>query len=157
MLESFYQSNYPIVYGYLLSLSGDPHLAEDLTAETFTVAIEKINTYNPKFRASTWLCTIGRNLYLNQRTRQKRFLPLTEEIPCTAPSPEALFLQKEQAQQAITAAKKLPALYCQVVFMRWEGMSYRNIGLALGKNENWARVTYYRAKSKILKEMEENI
>ena len=33
--EDIYQENYPIVYGYLLSLCGDIPLAEDLAAETF--------------------------------------------------------------------------------------------------------------------------
>ena len=35
MPEAFYKENYPIVYGYLLSLCGEPALAEDLTAEAF--------------------------------------------------------------------------------------------------------------------------
>lgn len=157
MLDKFYRENYPIVYGYLLSLCADPHTAEDLAAETFAIAIEKIDTYNPQFRASTWLCTIGRNLYINAWKRQRRFVPLIEEIPYTSPSPETLYLQKVQAQQAITAAEKLPELHRQVVFMRWEGMPFRSIGLALGKSENWARVTYFRAKSKILTEMEDSI
>ena len=45
----------------------------------------------------------------------------------------------------------------QVFLMRLEGMSFRDIGLALGKTENWARVTYFRIKSKILQEMEGEI
>ena len=32
MMEAFYRENYPIVYGYLLALCGDPALAEELTA-----------------------------------------------------------------------------------------------------------------------------
>ena len=39
--------------------------------------------------------------------------------------------------------------------MRINGTGFREIGLALGKSENWARVTYYRIKQKIRAEMEE--
>ncbi|MBR3973826.1 MAG: sigma-70 family RNA polymerase sigma factor [Oscillospiraceae bacterium] len=53
MLESFYKDNYPIVRGYLLSLCGDPWLADDLTAETFLKAVEKIDTYDSRYRPST--------------------------------------------------------------------------------------------------------
>ena len=157
MLDNFYRKNYPIVYGYLLSLCGDTHQAEELAAETFAIAVEKIHTYNPKFSASTWLCTIGKNLYINQWKRQQRVVHLTDDIPCTSPSPEDLYIQKEQARQALAAAEKLPPIQRQVVFMRWEGMSFRSIALALGKTENWARVTYFRSKSKILEEMEDTV
>ena len=155
MPESFYQDNYPIVYGYLLSLCGDPHQAEELTAEVFLKAVEKIHTYDPKYKPSTWLCTIGRNLYLIECKRKKRTVPLTEELPCTSPSPETLYIQKEQARTVIEAAQKLPTEQRRVLFLRLQGMSFRNIGLALEKNENWARVTYFRAKSKIIAEMED--
>ena len=155
MPESFYKDNYPIVYGYLLSLCGDPHLAEELTAEVFLKAVEKIHTYDPRYKPSTWLCTIARNLYINDCKRQNRTVPLTEELPCTAPSPETLYMQKEQAQSVIKSAQKLPAEQRRILFLRLQGMSFRSIGLALGKSENWARVTYFRAKAKIKEEMEE--
>lgn len=155
MLETFYKENYPIVRGYLLSMCGDPWLADDLTAETFLKAVEKIDTYDSRYRPSTWLCTIARNLYINECKRKKRQLPLEDDIPCASPSPEALYMQKEQAQLVIAAAEKLPPEQRQLLFMRLQGMSFRNIGLALGKSENWARITYFRAKSKIISEMEE--
>ena len=156
MLEAFFRDNYPVVYGYLLCLCGDPHQAEELTAETFLRAVEKIHTYDPKFRPSTWLCTIGRNLYLNACKRQKRTVPLTEDLPCASPSPEALYIQKEQAQALIRAAGKLPPDQRRTLFLRLQGLGFRDIGKALGKSENWARVTFFRAKATIVKEMEES-
>ena len=155
MPESFYRENFPIVYGYLLSLCGDPHLAEELTAEVFLKAVEKIRTYDPQYKASTWLCTIARNLYINDCKRKNRTVPLTEELPCTSPSPETLYLQKEQAQAVLTAAEKLPPEQQRVFFLRLQGMSFRSIGKALEKSENWARVTYFRIKTKILSETED--
>ena len=156
MLEAFYRDNYRIVYGYLLSLCGDPAVAEDLAAETFLKAMERIDSFDPRYKASTWLCTIGRNLYINQCKRKNRELPLSDAEACAAPSPEALYLQKEQARQVIAAAGKLPPEQRQVLFMRLEGMAFREIGTALGKTETWARVNFFRAKSKILSEMEDN-
>lgn len=155
MPESFYRENFPIVYGYLLSLCGDPHLAEELTAEVFLKALVKIRTYDPQYKASTWLCTIARNLYINDCKRKNRTVPLTEELPCTSPSPETLYIQKEQAQAVLTAAEKLPPEQRRVFFLRLQGMSFRSIGKALEKSENWARVTYFRIKTKILSETED--
>ena len=155
MLEKFYRDNYRIVYGYLLSLCGEPAVAEDLASETFLRAMERIDSFDPRYRASTWLCTIGRNLYLNRCKRAKREVPLEDAAVCAAPSPEALYLQKEQAQEVIRAANALPPEQRQVLFLRLEGLSFREIGAALGRTETWARVNFYRAKGKIISEMEE--
>ena len=155
MLESFYRENYPIVYGYLLSLCGDRHQAEELTAQVFLKAAEKLHTYDPKYRPSTWLCTIGRNLYINEQKRRHRTVPLEGDLPCTAPSPETLYIQKEQAKAVLDAARKLEELPRRVLFLRIQGLSFKSIAAVLGKTENWARVTFYRAKAKILKELED--
>lgn len=154
MLEKFYRENRRIVYGYLLSICADPHLADDLTSETFLKAAERIHTYNPAYKPSTWLCTIGRNLYLNE-CKRKKAAKLTEDMACVMPSPEELLIQHEQAQQVIRIAKSIQPEQRLVLFMRLQGMRFRDIGLALGKTENWARVTYYRAKAKIIAEMED--
>lgn len=151
--EDIYQENYPIVYGYLLSLCGDIPLAEDLAAETFFKAFLHPRRYDGQCKLSTWLCTIGRNLYLNERKRQLRSRRLASP-PATEPTPEELLLEKEQVAQLYRAAQQLDSPYSQVFFMRLEGLSFRQIGEALGKSENWARVTFYRAKVKIQERME---
>lgn len=152
--EEIYEENYPIVYGYLLSLCGDIPLAEDLAAETFFKAFLHPRRYDGRCKLSTWLCTIGRNLYLNERKRQLLSRRLSPP-PTTSPSPEELLLEKEQISELYRAAQRLEAPGCQVFFMRLEGLSFRQIGEALGKTENWARVTFYRAKVKIQERMED--
>ena len=155
MQEAFYKENYPIVYGYLLSLCGDPALAEDCAAEAFLKAIEKIDTYDPKYKPATWLCTIGRNLLVNHQKKALRYVPLEETMVSLAPTPEEQVFRSELLKAVLKSAKELPSATRQVLFMRLEGLSFRQIGLALGKTENWARVTFFRAKSKLMKEMEE--
>ncbi len=152
--EDIYRENYPIVYGYLLSLCGDIPLAEDLAAETFLKAFLHPRRYNGQCKLSTWLCTIGRNLYLNERKREKRRHRLLSP-PDTAPGPEELLMEKEQISGLYQTARQLEAPYNQVFFMRLEGLSFHQIGEALGKTENWARVTFFRAKVKIQERTED--
>ena len=154
MLEAFYRDNYRIVYGFLLSLCGDPNMAEDLAAETFCKAIEQIKKYDPKYKASTWLCAIGKNLFLNECRRKKKFAGLDEAEWIAVPSAESIHLQKEEAGQILEKLKKFQTEQKQVFVMRLQGMSCKEIGLGRGKSENWARVTYFRVKSKIREEME---
>jgi len=155
MLEKFYRENYSVVYGYLLSLCGDPDLAEEITAETFSKALSHLHRYDPKYRPSTWLCTIGRNLLYNEYRRRKK-PDFMEQSPWdNVPSAETAYLQKEALQQIHERLNDLPTEQRQLFRMRLQGMSFRDIGLALNRSENWARVTYYRIKQKIREEMEE--
>lgn len=153
-IEQFYKENYRIVFGYLYSLCGDVHFAEDLTSETFLRAIIKIGSYDGRVKASTWLCTIGRNLYLNEVKKRSRHVPL-EGIPAMeGDSMEDTYMKREQAEQVHRLIQELEEPKNRVVIMRQQGLSFRDIGDALGKSENWARVTFYRAKEKILERLE---
>ncbi|MBQ3532637.1 MAG: sigma-70 family RNA polymerase sigma factor [Oscillospiraceae bacterium] len=154
MLEKFYRENYHIVYGYLLSLCGDPTQADELTAETFCRAVEKIEQYDPRYKPSTWLCTMGRNLFLNDCRRKKRLAAPDAAASMVTPSPEVLHMQKETLEAVWRILRRCAPDHRQVFLMRLEGMAFRDIGLALGKTETWARVTYFRVKSKILQETE---
>ena len=152
--EDIYRENYSIVYGYLLSLCGDVPLAEDLAAETFFKAFLHPRRYDGRCKLSTWLCTIGKNLYINERKRQFRSRRLFPR-PLAAPDPEEVLLEKEQLTQLYRETQQLEPPYGQVFFMRMEGLSFRQIGEAMGKSENWARVTFFRAKVKIQERMED--
>lgn len=153
-MERFYRENYNIVYGYLLSLCADVHLAEDLTSETFLRAILKIESYDGRVRASTWLCAIGRNLYFNERKKQKRRSRLEGVMSMEEYTMEEKLIQSQSAERIRAMVSRLEEPKRQVFLMRWQGMSFRDIGSALGKSENWARVTFFRAKERIMQQME---
>ena len=154
-MEEFYQRNYRIVYCYLFSLCQDIHTAEDLTSETFLRAIQKIDTYDDRIKASTWLCTIGRNLYRTQLKRESRRTDLEKIILADPDSPEDALLRKEQIRLLVKAVEELEEIKRQVFLLRRQGMSFREIGDVLGRTENWARVSYFRIKETILQRMEE--
>jgi len=60
--ESWYRRTVPRVYSYLVSRSGgDVALAEDLTQQTFTAAIDRRSRYDGRADTVTWLCGIARH------------------------------------------------------------------------------------------------
>ena len=153
-LEQFYRENYHIVFGYLLSLCGSKAQAEDLTSETFLKAIAKIGSYDGSVKPSTWLCAIGKNLYLNERKRTRRHVPLESVTIAEDDTMEEKIIEKDTAKRIDEISRKLEPPKNQVFAMRLNGLSFREIGDALGKTENWARVTFFRAKNEILAELE---
>lgn len=152
-LEAFYREYYRTVYGFALSLCGDRVMAEDLASETFLRAVDAAARFDGGCRVSTWLCQIAKNLYFNELRRRKRQTGL-EDWNVWEPSPEERFENREMAQGVMRAAETLPPVQRQVFRMRLEGLRFREIGAALGKSENWARVTFFRAKSRVLEEWE---
>lgn len=154
-LEDIYCENYPIVYGYLLSLCADPAEAEELTAETFLKAVQSIRRYDGKCRPSTWLCTIAKNLYFNELKRKKHHVPLEESMIASTEDVQQAYIERETVKYLYRQASILAEPYREVFFLRLEGMSFRRIGQLMEKSENWARVTYFRAKAKIKLETED--
>lgn len=153
-LEQFYQENYRIVYGYLYSLCGSREWAEDLTSETFLKAIVKIDSFDGKGKTSTWLCTIGKNLYLNERKRHRRHVALDSVVIAEEGTMEEKYIEKQTAEAIRRLSKELDETKQQLFTMRLNGMSFRDIGAALGKSENWARVTFFRVRNEILDRLE---
>lgn len=155
-LEDVYKENYPIVYGYLLSLCHDPHEAEELAAQTFYRAIIHFRRYDKSCKPSTWLCAIAKNLFYNECKRKNRYERLSKVEPATTDDPQQAYIEKETAHRLYKSAAKLESPYREVFFLRLEGISFREIGIAMEKTENWARVTYFRAKTKIREEVEDD-
>jgi len=153
-LEQFYQENYRIVYGYLYALCGDSAWAEDLTSETFLKAIIKIDSFDGKVRPSTWLCAIGRNLYLNEKKRRKRHVSMEEARLAEGVRMEEMMEDKLMSEKISQISRSLREPYRQVFAMRLTGLSFREIGEALGKSETYARVNFFRAKNEILEKLE---
>ena len=153
-LEQFYKENYRIVYGYLYSLCGNSAWAEDLTSETFLKAITRIDSFDGKGKPSTWLCTIGKNLYLNERKRNKRHVPLDSVVIAEEGTMEEKYIDKDTAEVIRRLSLELDETKQRLFTMRLNGMSFKDIGDALGKSENWARVTFFRVRNEILDRLE---
>lgn len=153
-LEQFYEENYRVVYGYLFGLCGDRTWAEDLTSETFLKAIIKIDSFDGAVRPSTWLCAIGRNLYLNEKKHRKRHVSIDEARLAEDVRMEEMMEDRLLSEKIGQISRELKEPYRQVFAMRMTGLSFREIGEALGKSETYARVTFFRAKNEIAQQLE---
>ena len=157
-IESAYEQHAKDVYRYLLSLSHDECLAEELTQETFFRAMRTIGSYDGSCKLSVWLCQIARHLWyqwLAKHSRQKT-VELSEELPGDG-SPEHQALWRMEKTALYREIHALPEPMREVVHLRLTGeFSFAEIGGIVGKSENWARTTFYRAKQKIIKRMEES-
>ena len=151
-MEEIYQQYARTVYRYLFSLIHDPDLAEELTQETFYQAIRSIDHFDESCKLSTWLCAIAKNVLRTHRRKHPPMEPI-EDQPLQTPSAEAEAISADARLTLMRKMHNLPDPYREIVYLRALGnLSFREIGELLGKSENWARVTFYRAKEKLGKD-----
>lgn len=65
--DKIYVMYFHDVFLYIYKLSGDAHLAEDLTSETFFKALGAIDDFRGDCDVRVWLCQIAKNCYLNDQ------------------------------------------------------------------------------------------
>ena len=164
--EDIYKRYYKDVYYFLLSMSSNPELSEELTQETFYRAFKNIHKFKGKCQLNSWLCQIGKNTYLSWVKKQKHLTDISSEAEDSAGAgvkqgdgrnaPETLCIRKEEALSVYKVLHLLQEPYKEVFTLKTLGeLSYKEIGEIFGKGEGWARVTYHRAKLKIQERIKE--
>lgn len=151
-LDAVYREYGRMVYGYLRSLCRDDDLAEELTQETFYQAVRSAPKFDGSCKVSTWLCQIAKHLWYQELERKKRRdeLPLEEESLPASASTEEDVLRREELLRLYRRSHALAEPSREVFLLRTAGgLSFREIGEIMGRSENWARVTFYRAKQKV--------
>ena len=157
-LDRIYRENAATVYRFLLAKSGSEQIAEELTQETFYQAVRSIHRYDGSCKITTWLCGIAKNLlYASYRDLSRDTVPLEEAPEPVAPSAEEEVLAGLDKTDALAAIHRAPEPARELLYLRLlGGLSFREIGAVMGQTETWARVTYYRAKAKLVKELTEH-
>ena len=157
--DTIYRENAESVYRYLFSLCRDAHLAEEVTQQTFYEAIRSAGKYRGEAALSTWLCAIGRRLLQKEWQRQKKHsaLPLEDidQLPAPSTAEETALEQSERAE-LFRRIHALEPRSREVVYLRLSGeLPFSAIGEIMGESETWVRVTFYRAKQKLMKGAED--
>lgn len=152
-MENIYREHAQTVYRYLLARTHDAALAEELTQETFYQAVRSAGRITGECKITTWLCGIARNVLRTERRRIPEEA-LAEPIPAGETADGAL-LAGEERVELLRRMQSLGSDVREVMYLRIFGtLSFREIGDILSRSENWARVTYYRGKERLRKDME---
>ena len=156
-LEKICNQHYKYVKSYALSLCLNETMAEDITQETFYNAIKKIDTFKNDCKIETWLCSIAKNIFLNQKRKKQTENILDYPNLVSNSNIEEDTIKNESVKRILAEAVKLETPYKEVFYMKSLGdMPYSSIANVFGKTENWARVTYFRSKKQIEERMNEN-
>ena len=152
--DALYRDNAEIVYRYVFSLTQDSFLAEELTQQTFFEALRHPDNFRADSAISTYLCGIARNLLKREWAQRKKESNIPLEDADVLPSEQCAEASVSESMERLMLFRKihdLPEIMREVVYLRLAGeLPFAEIGSILGKSENWARVTFYRAKQKLM-------
>lgn len=157
-IEELYRLYFKDIYLYLWALSRNDELAEEITQETFFKAMKSLNLFRGDCDIRVWLCQIAKNTYYSDCAKNKYLSgkEMDEQLSDARVRIEKDYIDKEQAKAVRQILNSMKEPYKKVFHLRvFAELSFREIGEIFGKSENWGRVTYHRARLKIIKEMEE--
>lgn len=146
-----YAEYFSDVYKYVLSLSRDESIAEEVTQETFFKAMRNINQFNGTCKLYVWLCQIAKNTYFTLYQKQKRIVSdIDLDLFDTTSDLETDYLDKDTAKRLHISLHNLNEPYKEVFTLRVFGeLSFSQIGELFGKTDSWARLIFYRAKKEL--------
>lgn len=121
------------LHPYAVSLTHDAEDAKDLYQETLLRALSNRDKYRWGTNLKAWLCTIMRNVFINQYRRQRRFSRVAGETPTEVYQQEQGAVAQNDGWNALRmteirkAVDSLPAVFRLCFELNYAGYKYQEI------------------------------
>ncbi len=146
-IENLYILYKQDIYNYLLSLTHNQTLSEDLLSETFVNAIRSIESFKGQSSVKTWLFSIARNLWLQKIRKEKHTVEYNDLLELyVSDSIAERLITKETAIRIKNLLLEKDDRTQKIVNMRVEGYSFGEIAQEVNISESSARVIDFRVK-----------
>lgn len=157
--EQLYKEYFKDVFLYIRRLSGDEHIAEEITSETFFKALHSIDSFRGDCEVRVWLCQIAKNSYYSYLKKNSKTESLDVEemqnFPDTVETIPDKMIRQDEVNRVQTVLHGIKEPYREVFMWRvYAELSFKQIGSIFHKSENWACVTYHRARKMIKERLE---
>ncbi len=151
-----FQSYAKAIYAYAYALTKDKSVAEDITAATFSLALDKINDFSwQEVSIKYWLFQIARNK-LKAHWRDKNKLVFNHDLIDQQLGSEAgvdilnRLIDQETADRLDAYINQLPNLSAEVIRLKiWEEFDFNQIARITGKHLSTVKMAYYRGLAKL--------
>jgi len=149
--QELYASIFPIVKGFIYCHSNARTLSEEEKEEVFSdtlnTSIEKLEFYNGQSSFSTYVCAIAKYKILEkvkEVVKENKVIELTEST-CIYDDPLTILVEKELREDVSEAQKMLSVEHRDVMNLRLNGMSARQISELTQMSEDAVNSMFYRA------------
>lgn len=142
----------PAVYGFVFArVGGDEAAAEDILQETVVEAIKSAGSFRGESALTTWLCAIARRRTFRHFKDERRQAVVASGLTLV----DSEVFELEARDEVIRALGRLPALYRQVLIMKYlESLSVKEIALEVGRSGVQVQSLLQRARDGFRRQME---
>ena len=148
-LAVLFERHHVRLYNFLLRLTGNPSISEDLVQEVFCRILKYRTTYKGTSTFSLWMYQIARNTHIDHLRKRKQALPLDEQWE-EAPSRELNPVERSERGEDIAfvqeALSRLPLKKREVLILsRFQELKYQEIAELLGCHIGTVKAHVHRA------------
>lgn len=148
--SEIYETYKKQIYSYLVKNTGHPHIAEELTHDTFIKAFKSLNKFRNESSLKTWLFTIARNTYLSYLKKKSTQLEFSNDTI------DDQWVDKNDRFEAIVRKESIFAILSllpekertYLLLREQQGMAYREIAQITGDTVGAVKVGIYRARKR---------
>jgi RNA polymerase sigma-70 factor (ECF subfamily) len=123
---------------YVSTLGLSMHDGEEVVQEVFLALFQHLRQGKPRTNLKGWVFRVAHNLALKQRARNGRHGRLHSSESCqdehlaTEPNPEEQLAGAQRQQRLLAVVEALPETDRCCLYLRAEGLRYRQIGEIVG-------------------------
>lgn len=154
-IEEIYKKYANLIKNYIFLITGSIELSEEIMQETFVIAIDQLNKFRGDCEISVWLRSIAKKVLYKKTKRNIRMQTISIDNLDIVDSKdiEEEYISNNGKLKLYESLQKLDVDTREVMYLRLTGdLTFKEIGKLLHRNENWARVTFFRGRQKLSKE-----
>lgn len=156
-MNDIYQEYSKAIYNYLLSLTKNQSIAEELLQETFYSAIKNISKFKKESSLKTWLYKIAKNKWNDYCKKNNKL----NEVSLNEESKELLYsafeediFNKDILINIFKKIHKLDETSKEIIYLRiGTNFNFKEISNIVGKTEANVKVIFHRAKIKLKEDL----
>jgi RNA polymerase sigma-70 factor (ECF subfamily) len=147
------------VFRYLSAAFGNSGIAEDITQEAFLQLYRSLEAGESISNVRAWIFRVARNMALNQVKRENFFAPIDETawrdlmqaLPDPRLDPEQRLMRHQKLERINAALGTLTTVERHCLYLRAQGLRYREIAEIAELTTTTVAETLYRAVAKLAK------
>jgi RNA polymerase sigma-70 factor (ECF subfamily) len=152
--QQFYEFTFPLIFKFLMRITRDPMVAEELCQEAFIKYLERNAPFPREEEGRFWLFRVAKNLALNhvkRVDRERNAYDRSVREPVFSPETgEEEYLKKESIHQVLEALNRLPYKLREVLVLKEYGaLNYKEISSILHISEANVKVRVHRARERL--------
>lgn len=153
--DLIYDEYFQDVYKFILSLSKNVQITEDVIQDTFIKALKNVTKLRDDTKIKPWLFQIAKNTYISYVSKNIKNISIDEIEIASTRNEELDILNKDTVKRVRKLLHKMKEPYKEIFYLRvFADLSFKEIAEIFDKQEAWARQIFHRSKIMIKEELE---